>query len=327
MAVITIVLTGIACWDCLSDWERIGGNLVFSCGLGYGLWQANGLANVFADQRSNWLENPRARFLWGLGGMFVLSLAVIFIVNHVFFVLVNKSSDTIFTRNIIGNMIFQMIITIAISSIIHGFSFFKEWKVQSQRSLELEKEMVRAQYASLKTQVNPHFLFNNLNALSALVKLDPDKAQEFISQLGRVYRYLLDNHQEEVVPLSGEWAFAESYLYLEKIRFGDAFSYEVHFKPDEDWMLPPLALQIVLENVFKHNQIEKGKQLHILIQQNDDALSISNSIRKRTLPAESSGLGLQNLRDRYAYLTGRPVSVIQNGATFEVQLPLLKLNG
>lgn len=327
MAAVTILLTGLSCWQCLFDTDDLVADLVFSIGLGYGIWQANHLANFMADRQVSWSENPIRRFWYGLAGMFVFSLAVIFVVNWLYFVQIVEVVDTIFTQRVIRNMVFQMIITIAISAIIHGFNFFKSWRQQSERALALEREMALTRYASLKNQVNPHFLFNNLNSLSALVQQDPTKAQEFIQKLSKVYRYILDNQQEEVVPLATEWTFCESWLYLEQLRYGDALQLVVRMDPNVNRFVPPMALQLLLENALKHNSFDREHPLTVEVIADGEQLVVRNDLRARQEPAEGSGLGIQNLRDRYAYLTDRPLSVITDNTHFEVRLPLLELNG
>jgi len=327
MAAITILLTGLSCWKCLFDTDDLIADLVFSIGLGYGIWQANYLANFIADRQVSWSENPIRRFWYGLAGMFVLSLAVIFLVNWLYFVQIVEVVDSIFTQRVIRNMVFQMIITIAISAIIHGFNFFKSWRQQSERALALEREMALTRYASLKNQVNPHFLFNNLNSLSALVQQDATKAQEFIARLSKVYRYILDNQQEEIVPLSTEWKFCESWLFLEQLRYGDALQLKLNIDPTLNRFVPPMAVQLLLENALKHNAIDREHPLTLEVFTEGEQLVVRNGLRARQEPAEGSRLGISNLRERYQYLTDRPVSVITNNTHFEVRLPLLELNG
>ena len=119
----------------------------------------------------------------------------------------------------------------------------------------------RSRYASLKNQVNPHFLFNNLNSLSALVQQDATKAQEFIARLSKVYRYILDNQQEEIVPLTTEWKFCESWLFLEQLRYGDALQLKLNIDPTLNRFVPPMAVQLLLENALKHNAIDREHPL------------------------------------------------------------------
>ena len=190
-----------------------------------------------------------------------------------------------------------------------------------------------ARLDSLRRQVDPHFLFNSLNALTSLVEEnDPPRAVRFIRQLSQVYRYVLDNQSQELVPLTDELRFAESYLFLQKTRLGDALSVEMQL-PDAaqlaSFYLPPLALQLLLENALKHNTAFQADPLRIHVSLDAPArtLTVRNTRRPRRLaPGESSGLGLKNLSARYAFLTDKPLLIEEERAEFVVTLPLVALS-
>src|SRR5690606_31960409 len=135
-------------------------------------------------------------------------------------------------------------------------------------------EGLKGQYQSLKDQLNPHFLFNSLNVLSNLVFEDATKSSKFIQQLSKIYRYVLEVHQEELVSLERELAFAENYLSLQKIRFEDALNFKMEVELGDNYYLPPLSLQLLLENAIKHNIVSRDKPLEIIISQNKDELTV-----------------------------------------------------
>ena len=155
-----------------------------------------------------------------------------------------------------GTLYFSAGITIVISLFMEGRAFLNNWRKAALDAERLQKENARAQYDALKNQVNPHFLFNSLNALTQLVYEDQDKAATFIKQLSEVYRYVLDTREKELVTIDEELSFIRSYLFLQQIRFGQKLQISI-LVDSRDTLLPPLALQILVENAIKHNIISE----------------------------------------------------------------------
>lgn len=184
------------------------------------------------------------------------------------------------------------------------------------RAERQEKENILSQFETLKNQVNPHFLFNSLNALSSLVHDDPDLAELFISRLTRVYRYVLDFRGEDLVPIEEELEFIKSYFFLQQIRFGN--NLRMYTQAPENILhqyIPPMTLQMLVENAIKHNIISRDQPLTIeLYAEGNDFLVVKNNYQKRSENVESTGLGLENLQARYKFLTGvKPVFKVENG--------------
>ena len=189
----------------------------------------------------------------------------------------------------------------------------------------LEKESALSQYESLKNQVNPHFLFNSLNALTHLVYEDQDKAAKFIKQLSEVYRYVLDSRDKEVVSLEEELKFLDAYLFLQQIRFGDKLKVNVNFKGSTS-SVAPLALQMLIENAIKHNVISEEEPLSIRLYMERSFLVVENDLHKKNiLPDSSGGLGLQNIKRRYEFLSKEKVVVDEGEGKFIVKLPMLEM--
>jgi LytS/YehU family sensor histidine kinase len=214
-------------------------------------------------------------------------------------------------------------IALFITLILTSRAFLLEWRRASIETEQMKNERLKVQYQSLKDQLNPHFLFNSLNVLSNLVYENPDTANAFIEKLARVYRYVLDVQQEELVSLDREIAFAKSYLELQKIRFGDKLNYYVDVAPDSSVFIPPLALQLLLENALKHNKATRDSPLQIDISRKDDVLEVNNNLQKRSDDAPPSGIGLANIRERYRFFTEIPVGIHQHNGTFSAVLPLI----
>ncbi len=216
-------------------------------------------------------------------------------------------------------------IALALSMFFSGIEFLKKWKSEAVKAERLEKEKIATQYESLRNQVNPHFLFNSLNTLTSLVVDSQDLAIQYINQLSEVYRYVLDSRNKDVVGLDVEVDFLKSYLFLQKIRFGENISVDIRLKDDlKDKFILPLSLQILMENAIKHNEISSEKPLKISVVENDDYIKIENQIHKKQLFEKGSGIGLNNIMERYQHLTDKEISIINDNKKFVVQLPIIK---
>lgn len=195
-------------------------------------------------------------------------------------------------------------------------------QVQAER---LEKENVQAQFAALKSQVNPHFLFNSLSILSSLVHADAELSEKFIDQLSRAYRYILEQKDNERVLLKTELEFIQAYRFLLNIRFENKFDVIINV-PEADqtrYSIAPLTLQLLVENAVKHNRMSAKEPLQVQIQLEDNDLVVRNNLQPRPQSENSTGVGLQNIITRYTLLTERPVWVGESDGSFVVKVPLL----
>ncbi|MDQ2772751.1 MAG: histidine kinase [Bacteroidota bacterium] len=314
-------------------WLHPGNYLIsFAISLAYfvGMWLANGYAGDFLNRRQGWTERPMRRLLLTIGVSTLASFSVIVVLGELITVLLwHKGPLFAFQHNVVGQLVAPLIMTVIISLFMHSRSFLLGWRDARVHAERLEKETAVARLDSLRRQVDPHFLFNSLNALTSLVEeQDPARAVRFIRQLAQVYRYVLDSESRELVPLAEELAFAESYLYLQQTRLGDALTVEMDLPPAAvaPYSVPPLALQLLLENVLKHNAAYQADplRLHVALDPAAHTLTVRNTRRPRRLaPGESSGRGLANLAARYAFLTDKPLMAGEEGGEFVVTLPLL----
>jgi LytS/YehU family sensor histidine kinase len=189
----------------------------------------------------------------------------------------------------------------------------------------LEKEKLRAELNQLKGIVNPHFLFNNLNSLSSLISESPPQAEAFLDELTKVFRYLLRNNQTELTTLGQELQFIQSYYHLLQTRYGTGINMAVLVKKEyEDWQLPPLTLQLLVENAVKHNRLQKDQPLYIEIYLlGNDKLVVRNTVCKREGKVESTGIGLQNINARYKMLNLAGLNIEHTAFHFTVEIPLI----
>jgi LytS/YehU family sensor histidine kinase len=203
-----------------------------------------------------------------------------------------------------------------------GRTFLLSWRESAVEAERLKKENMEAQYNSLRSQVNPHFLFNSLNALTNLVYQDQDKAVKFIKQLSTVYRYVLNTRDKELVPLTEELEFLHSYLFLQQIRFGEKLKLQVEL--NGEGFVAPLVLQMLVENAIKHNIIADEQPLTIRVYRENSLIVVENNLQKKSIPSEESiGAGLENIKRRYEFLSSVPVKVEAEGALFKVSVPVI----
>ena len=192
--------------------------------------------------------------------------------------------------------------------------------------LKAQKENLQSQFEVLKQQVNPHFLFNSLNVLTSLIKIDPDLAESFTERLSKVYRYVLENKEKDLVSLSTELEFLQAYLFLLEIRFMKKLSIEIHIdKSFYDYQVLPIAIQLIIENAIKHNTFSKVQPLQIEIFVDElDRLNIVNNLNVRETKFISTGVGLENINRRYALVSDQKPEFLKTAGHFIARLPLLK---
>jgi LytS/YehU family sensor histidine kinase len=204
-------------------------------------------------------------------------------------------------------------------------NFYQLARQKAAEAEQLQKEYAQVRLQALKSQVNPHFLFNSLSVLSSLVHVSPETSEQFIIHLSKAYRYILDQKESGLVTLKEELSFLEAYFFLLQIRFDQKIKLQLHIKPgQEQYELPPLTLQLLVENAVKHNKMSVAEPLVISISTEGEWLIARNNISHRDQPETSTGVGLENIQKRYVLLTERKVMVENTGQYFRVKLPLLK---
>ena len=331
MLVLSLVISVLVNPRALGSWAAFAITYGYTLMYSLGLWLTNGYAVEWLNRRYTWTVQPMRRLLLTLSVSLGGSVLVILLMNAVMLLLRGKPLAQLFAPAMYWPLMLPLIITVIISLFNHSRAFFFQWREAAVRAERLEKETAVARLDSLRRQVDPHFLFNSLNALTSLVEEnDPVRAVRFIRQLSQVYRYVLDSQSQELVPLADEVAFAESYLFLQKTRLGAALAVEMDLPPAAlaPYHVPPLALQLLLENVIKHNTAFQADPLRLRVTLDTAArtLTVRNTLRPRRLaPGELSGRGLKNLAARYAFLTDKPLVIGEEAGEFVVALPLLKL--
>lgn len=224
------------------------------------------------------------------------------------------------------NVFVISIFVFLVSGVYEASFYFARWRVSMKEADELKKANLQSQLESLKNQVSPHFLFNSLNTLSSLIEENQEQAVKFVNQLSRVYRYLLQSNEKELTTIKEELEFLNAYFFLLKTRFGEGLSLNVQL-PAEMYSssIPPLTLQILVENAVKHNIVSVSKPLLISISACDeDLICVSNNLQKKTLNVVSNGMGLSNIAAKYKLLNKPAIIIDDQSGNFKVTLPLIK---
>lgn len=224
----------------------------------------------------------------------------------------------------INNAYYLIMFSFFLMVVLEALIYFNESSLARQEAENLEKELSQIRFEVLKSQINPHFMFNSLNVLSGLIDSDIKKAQQFIDEFSHVYRYVLETIEQPVISLEKELDFMRSYLFLQQIRYGEMLTYSVNITAHLlKYVLPPLSLQVVLENAIKHNIINKSKPLRIDIYHEDAFLVVKNNIQPKISSGHSTGLGLKNLVKRYGLISkSEPIFSIDNDF-YIARLPLI----
>jgi two-component system, LytTR family, sensor kinase len=231
-----------------------------------------------------------------------------------------RFDDLSFAWACIGTGIYVVFITF----LLEGIARYSIWKSRMKENEQLSQMSRQSRLQGLKTQVNPHFLFNSLNSLSSLIDTDEDKAEKFLDELSKVYRYMLRTEEEELIPLSAELHFIGAYYYLLKERYGEGLVIIINVaKHDLDKNLPPLTLQTIIENAFSQNTMLKEQPLLIRIESGDAGLVIRNNIQAKIVSEDREvESGIDNLITRYSLLHQSQIIIQDNDAERVIHLPL-----
>lgn len=275
--------------------------------------------------RIDWKNRNKYRFLVGLSGSVILTLMTIFFIRVFHRTVIDQVSfETFFHTERLQFYFIALFITLIISLFFHAFHFYKELQKNKLKEQKIIAGTASAQFESLKNQIDPHFLFNSLNVLTSLIEEHPENAQRFTTSLSKIYRYVLDQKDKELVSLEEELAFAKTYIQLLQMRFENSLYFELpETVSNPDAKVVPLSLQLLLENTIKHNIASESKPLYICIYEEENYLVIENDLQRKEVLKTRKGVGLQNIINRYGIITNRKVEIHDNQHIFKVRLPIL----
>jgi sensor histidine kinase YesM len=296
-------------------------SFIYSFVISYG----NILIINFLNTKWDWLENTNERVTYGIIFSILYTVPAVIFLNYLNLEYI--SDKGLFSTEMLWIHLFYIILSLGITTFLQAKSFIKSWKEASKKEIVKHQVIANdssAKFESLKNQIDPHFLFNSLNVLSALIEEKPENAVNFTNSLSKIYRYILEEKDKELNTLEDEIIFADTYIKLLKMRFENAIEYNVEpIENSNQLYVVPLCLQLLLENTVKHNNVNENSPLIINIKKEGDYLFITNNLQKK----ESSGrrgVGIQNIVSRYNIVTDKKVEIIETKEEFIVKIPILK---
>ncbi|MEZ2415621.1 2TM domain-containing protein [Muriicola sp. E247] len=279
----------------------------------------------YASRKYSWETQAVKRLWFGAIGSVILTVIAFGLVRWFIKVIIYNNTFEEFVENeSVINYIVALVITLVISLFIHAFYFWKALQDTKIKEQKIIAGTASAKFDALKNQLDPHFLFNSLNVLTSLIEEDPQQAQRFTTALSKVYRYVLEQKNKDLVPVNEELDFARTYVKLLTMRFEDGIAFEIpETSSIPDAKIVPLSLQLLLENAVKHNVVTSSKPLRIKVFENNGKLVVQNNLQEKPVVKRSSGVGLRNIQQRYSILSNKEVNIIKTASDFMVQLPML----
>lgn len=318
------LITGMINGQNFSHWQ-VKLSFIYTILIAFVIWQGNRYLHFSLRSYFDWINKPLQKIT-------VLLLTVLFYTVPVSVLLLVGwykifSSDPVNWRVITESTLIILIAVIFITHIYETVFLVKQSESEMVKNEQLERAKAEAELEALKNQIDPHFIFNSLNTLSHLIEEKPLKAKQFNDNLADVYRYILQNKARSLILLVEEMEFLKSYFLLLQIRFENAIALRILIDDNlsDQYLIPPISLQILVENAIKHNEFSEAFPLIVKIAMKNDELIVNNEVRRKTLRKVSSKIGLQNLQDRYKLITNREITIMQEETNFTVTLPLLKI--
>ena len=274
----------------------------------------------------NWKPNDKIkRIFLGLLGSVAITLLGLFLLRLMTALAIEQIPFDRFIQNETwGNYSFGLWITLTLVIFFHVFYFYNKFQKEKIKEQKVIAGTASAKFDALKNQLDPHFLFNSLNVLTSLIEENPKGALNFTTGLSKVYRYVLEQKNKDLVPVDEELEFAKTYMSLLKMRFEDSIVFEIPEKASNpEAKVVPLSLQLLLENAVKHNMVTSQKPLHIKIYEDQGNLVVENNLQPKQIVKKSSGVGLSNIKQRYQLLTNKQVFINQQAGKFAVAIPML----
>jgi two-component system LytT family sensor kinase len=279
----------------------------------------------YLNHKVIWIKYAKYKTVIGFMGSVTITLITIFFVRAFIEIVLEREGFKEFIQTErIEFYVSALFITLIISLFFHAVYYYKELQKTKVKEQKVIAGAASAKFDALKNQLDPHFLFNSLNVLTSLIEENPDSAQKFTTALSKVYRYVLEQKNKELVTVDEELSFAKTYMSLLKMRFEDSIIFEIPERASNpESKVVPLSLQLLLENAVKHNMVTSSKPLHINIYEDGNYLVVMNNLQPKQIVKKGSGVGLENIKQRYELLTEKKVVINQREKDFAVGIPML----
>lgn len=296
-------------------------SMIYTILLGGLIWSGSAAITKKLNKKNKWEKHPGTNFFILLALLLIYCVLAYFFIDFIWHVFYRGNPVHEFVLPSSRNVLMIIGVTLLIVLTFSSNRFLKDKKDDLLKEEKLKTEIIRLEYETLKNQVNPHFLFNSLNALTSIVSENND-AVLFIKKLSDVYRYVLEQKDKEVVDLDYEIEFVKAYAYLHEIRFGDCFRLEIDDLPKSKKVIP-LSVQMLIENAIKHNIVSEDEPLTIKVCEEKDYLVVKNNLQLKSMVKDSKKIGLENIKLRYSYLSDKKFIAEANAESFIVKVPLL----
>jgi hypothetical protein len=310
-------------------WQALADFLWFMV-MGCGITECSLVVSRLLDPLLPWERWPGRRFLVQLLSQIAGIMVLISLVLFVPFILENDHQDMTSDDWVGLQQIFfiSIVLSLITTAIFTGIYLIAKWRATILEAAGLKQANLQAQLQSLKAQLDPHFMFNNFSTLSSLISENQQDALLFLDHLSNVYRYMANNLSLNIISLKEEMDFIDAYIYLIKIRFADNLEITVNIPEQYHYKgIPPITLQLLIENAVKHNVASRTNPLHINIAVADDGrLMISNNMQRIRYVIPSAGIGIRNITNRYRLLSAEIPDITETETMFIVKVPLLPLN-
>lgn len=306
-------------------------NKEFFVGVGYTLLYSvvlsliNSSFFVYLNRHVVWKKYSKYRLVIGaVGGVFLTMVGILWIRILIRMGFEGANWEEFLAGERTIYYLIALIITIVISIFFHALYFYRALQDKKVKEQKIIAGTASAKFDALKNQLDPHFLFNSLNVLTSLIEEDADQAQKFTTSLSKVYRYVLEQKNKDLVTVDEELQFAKTYIRLLKMRFEDSIIFEIPENcTNPEAKIVPLSLQLLLENAVKHNIVTSSRPLHIKVFEEGNSLVIQNNLQEKQVVKKSSGVGLRNIQQRYSILSNKEVQITKTAKSFSVAVPIL----
>jgi len=319
--ILSAIMAFLMGMDYSQEWQYMWKRFAITFIIWLVMWYGNSLVAHSLDRIYTFLKDPVKRFVLGVVGSGIYSGLAMLVLIWFFKFTINIE----ITNDISTTIFFTVLFSVLVFMVLLAREFLFSWRELALQEVQIKNELLASNFEALKNQVNPHFMFNSLNTLTSLIYQNQDLAAKYVGQLSKVYRSVLTANKNEVITIEEELKTLESYIFLQSIRFEDRFKVLIELEDEvKKKSIPPMVLQMLIENCIKHNEITEEKPLVIKIYQEEEMVCVKNTkALKQVLPGDKSSIGLANIKSRYEMLSDTPVEILDRDVEFIVKLPLL----